>query len=202
MIERIEINLLPAEYRVHRQQLRIQREILYPALGVGLIFVALWWVTISLGSQISQKQQNIASIEQGIQKNSQVRQEIEQLKSDRKVIEDKIVALERISVNREKWVRLMEIFCGRIPRFSWLTSLEEKAAQSPPQIVIKGNTFSFPEVANFMSKLAESDYITAVDLSTIEQITTPTKNYAFSLTGTVNPDARITKPFDETEKGR
>jgi len=202
MIERIEINLLPAEYRVHRRAIRIQRELLYPALFVAILWMVLWWLTISISSQITEKQQNISQIEDSIRKNQHIKAEIERLKTDRKTIGDKIIALERISVNKEKWVRLMEIFCGRIPRYTWLGSLEERSAQSPPQIVIRGSTFSFPEVANFMTRLAESEFITAVDLSTIEQTSqTQDKSFSFNLTGTINPDARIVKMFGDSAKG-
>jgi Tfp pilus assembly protein PilN len=194
MIERVEINLLPAEYRVHKRGIRISRAIVYPVLGLVVLgFFLLSW-TIGLDSQIHQLRGDILTINDMIQKNSYIKDQINRLRSDRSVIQEKIVALERINVNREKWVRLMEILCQRIPDFTWVVSIDEKD-QTPPLLAIEGRTLSFPEVANFMSRLSESEFIRSVDLSSIEETREAIKMFRFNISCTINPDVRL-----ETEK--
>jgi Tfp pilus assembly protein PilN len=190
MIERVEINLLPAEYRVHRRSIRLSRAIVYPVLGLVVLgFFLLSW-TIGLDSQIHQIRGDILYLDDMIKKNSYIKDQINRLRADRSVIQQKIVALERINVNREKWVRLMEIMCQRVPDFTWVVSVDEKD-QNPPVLNIEGRTLSFPEVANFMSRLSESEFIREVDLSSIEETKEAVKLFRFNISCTINPDVRL-----------
>jgi Tfp pilus assembly protein PilN len=188
MIERIEINLLPAEYRFHRKTIKLQREIVYPVLGVLLVAFVLALYTVNMESQITQLKTDIFRTEESFKKNKPIKDEITRLKDSKKIIEGKIIALERISVDRGKWVRLMEVFCQRLPDFTWLISCEEKDST----IMIEGKTFSFPEVANFMSRLSESRYIKAVDLSGIEQ-KDASKTFSFIISCKVNTEVEMDK---------
>jgi Tfp pilus assembly protein PilN len=190
MIERIEINLLPAEYRVHKRGIRLERAVVYPVLVLLVFgFFLLSW-TISLDNQIRQLHNDIANVDDMIRKNSFIKEQINKLKADRAVIQEKIRALERINVNREKWVRLMEILCQKLPDFTWIISVDEKD-QNPPILVIEGRTLSFPEVANFMSQLSESYFIKAVDLTSIEETRDALKSFRFNISCTINPDVRL-----------
>jgi len=190
MIERVEINLLPAEYRVHKRSIRLSRSIFYPILGVFFLgFIMISWV-IGLDAQISQKQTDIRNVDEQIRKNKYIKEQITKLRSDKSVIQEKIIALERINVNREKWVRLLEILCQRLPDFTWIVSVDEKD-QSPPVLAIEGRTLSFPEVANFMTRLSESEFIRSVDLSSIEETKDASKSFRFNISCTINPDVRL-----------
>ena len=190
MIDRVEINLLPAEYRVHKRGIRISRAIVYLLLGLVVLgFFLLSW-TIGLDSQIHQIRGDILNVDDMIRKNSFIKDQINRLRADRAVIQEKIVALERINVNRGKWVRLMEILCQRIPDFTWIVSVDEKG-QNPPVLGIEGRTLSFPEVANFMSRLSESEFIRSVDLSSIEETNEGMKLFRFNISCTINPDVRL-----------
>ena len=194
MIERVEINLLPAEYRVHKRSIRLSRAIVYPVLGLFVLgFFLLSW-TIGLDSQIHQIKGDILNIDDMIRKNSTIKDQINKLRADRAVIQEKIVALERINVNREKWVRLMEILCQKIPDFTWVVEVDEKD-QNPPVLAVEGRTLSFPEVANFMSRISESEFIRGVDLASIEETKDAMKTFKFNISCTINPNVRI-----ETEK--
>jgi Tfp pilus assembly protein PilN len=164
MIERIEVNLLPAEYRVHKKALQLPREIIYPALGVAILWLGLMLWTVKLDTTISQVKAQISRTEQMIRTNKPIKDEIVRLKENKNVVQGKIQALEQISVDRAKWVRIMEVVCQRLPDFTWIESCEEK----DESLLMSGRTFSFPEVANFMSRLSESAYIKSVDLSGIE----------------------------------
>ncbi|MBN1604668.1 MAG: PilN domain-containing protein [Chitinispirillaceae bacterium] len=190
MIERIEINLLPAEYRVHKRSFKLKREVVYPLLGAAIIGVGLLSWTVTLQSSISQYNNEIRTIKQQISLNKPIQNEINKLREDKITIQEKIRALERISINREKWVRLMEELSQRLPDYTWILSVREDGS-TPPILHIEGRTFSFPEVANYMSSLKESVYVTSVDLSNIEQIDTKEKLYRFEISCVINPDVQL-----------
>jgi hypothetical protein len=67
-------------------------------------------------------------------------------------------------------------------------SCEEKDSA----ILIEGKTFSFPEVANFMTRLSESSYIKTVDLSGIEQKDV-SKTFSFILFCKLNSGVELDK---------
>jgi Tfp pilus assembly protein PilN len=190
MIERVEINLLPAEYRVHKRGIRISRDVFYPVFILLLLGAFLISLTFGLNTEIRQRKNEIAAVDAMIKANSYIKEQIAKLKADRAVIQEKIVALERINVNREKWVRLMEIMCQRIPDFTWVLSIDERP-QTPPVLVVEGRTLSFPEVANFMTQLSGSNYIKSVGLSGIEETGAEIKMFRFNISCTINPDAQL-----------
>ncbi|NLP03993.1 MAG: hypothetical protein GX089_15980 [Fibrobacter sp.] len=190
MIERIEINLLPAEYRIHKRSIKIGREVAYPLIGLAILAVSLAFMSLYLQNSISGLKNEIAALDQQIQQNRPIQNEINRLRSDKIQIEEKIRALERINVNREKWVRLMEELAGRIPEYTWLVSVKEENS-TPPVLHMEGRTYSFPEVANYMTSLKESEYVNSVDLSNIEQIDPKQKLYRFSISCVINPDVKL-----------
>ncbi|MDG5814351.1 PilN domain-containing protein [Chitinispirillales bacterium ANBcel5] len=186
MIERIEINLLPAEYRIHSRRLRLPRETVYPILGLLLFALGITLFSFWTRNSINQIENEIAMLDNNIQQNRHIQTEINELRRDKQIIDEKVRALERINVNREKWVRLMELFARRLPTHSYLTSLRE---EQDSKLRIEGRTFSFPEVATFMTRLKESEYITHVELSNIEQIDDRSREYRFGMVCSINPDA-------------
>jgi Tfp pilus assembly protein PilN len=182
MIERIEINLLPATYRVHRKTIKLKRAVVYPLLGVLVTGVVLLIIMLNFDAQIGQLKAGIFTTEQSIEKNKPIKEEIVKLKANKLVVQEKILALERINVDRAKWVRIMELLCQRLPDFTWLLSCDEKDAS----LLIEGRTYSFPEVANLMTRLSESNYIRSVDLSGIEE-KDASKTFSFIVTCKLNP---------------
>ncbi|MCL2689321.1 MAG: PilN domain-containing protein [Chitinispirillia bacterium] len=204
MIDRIEINLLPAEYRVHRRNLKLPRSLVYPIVGLVLLIFGAASVSIYMQNRAAALEDEIASIEREIQANKHIQAEINKLRRDKLEVEQKIRALERINVNREKWVRLMEVFSGSLPSYSWLVAIREEAgaAGKPPVVRIDARTYSFHEVASYMSKLEQSEFVTSVELAEIEQMSGAVQGrnvFRFSISCTINPDAKLDKSPGEEE---
>lgn len=190
MIERIEINLLPAEYRVHRKQFKIKREIAYPfVFAVVVCFTLALW-TAGIQNSITTSKNKIKELRGKIEQNRPIQNEINQLRKDKNVIQQKIQGLQLINVNREKWVLLMEEFSNRLPDYTWLRNLNEEL-RSSPIIKIEGETYSFPEVANLMSNLEDCPYIQGVDLINIEQKSNVERIYGFSISCSINDNAYL-----------
>lgn len=219
MIERIEVNLLPPEYRVRSKTYYFQREIVYPALALIISLVVFFFWGAGLVSQLSIIESNIENTEQLIKKNEPIKKEIKNLEEQNRAIGEKIIALKRIDVNREKWIRLFEIFCRALPEYSWINNLKEietgkkskgkekgddKDEKKVPLLELNGSTFSFPEVADYMSNLVKSEYILNVELESI----TPKgeKSFNFKMKCEVNSDAKLSRERlkfvgDEAEDG-
>jgi Tfp pilus assembly protein PilN len=197
MIERIEVNLLPAEYRLHRRRVYLHREVVYPLLLVVLMAVGLLLRQVVLVNEITVLERQIAAARKEIDKNRHVLEEMRDLRKAKNRTREKIMALKRIDVNREKWVRLQETFCAALPARMWLSSIEEKKS-TPPTLEVRGKTFSVAEVATYMSQLTDSDFIRSVDLSQIEKGGGKSRSYTFRITCVVNPDARLSDEFGQT----
>jgi Tfp pilus assembly protein PilN len=197
MVDRIEINLLPAEYRVHHRTIRVPRWVFYPILGLALLGAWLWLWTMVLDSQVNALSKESADLDVKILENRHIEQEINELKADRRQVIQKIQALERISVNRARWVRLLEVLSQNMPGYTWLVSIEERDSAAPV-LMIEGRTFSFPDVAEYMAKLKSSSYVLGVDLADIEQIAGNDRLYKFNITVATNPNVGIAADEDSS----
>ena len=187
MVEKINVNLLPAEYRVHHVKIKFHKEIVWPAIVSSVVLLVLFLWIGSLNAKIGSYTKKIAQVEADIKKNQHILDEINSLKEQKKIVLTKIKALERIDVNREKWLRLMETFSQKLPQGSWINSLEEKG----DTVFVKGKTYSFSEVAQYMLRLKESVFINDVDLKNIEQINAASRIYKFTVRCHLNADAKL-----------
>jgi Tfp pilus assembly protein PilN len=187
MIERIEINLLPAEYRIRKRTINISRSIIYPAVVAVALACGAGFYSIYMKNAEAELNDDIQSLEKEIAANAHIQAEINKVREEKKVTEEKINALQRINVNREKWVRLLEVFSGKLPAYTWLMEIKEVPEN---KLAVEARTYSFPEVAHYMSRLEDDEYISSVDLTGIEQINAEgRKAYRFSITCAINKDA-------------
>ena len=197
MIERIEINLLPAEYRIHTRRIVLKREIIYPAIIVIIMLCSLAVWTWDLDAEINKFTEMIIDTKDKIARNQSILDEINSLKEQKRIIQNKIRALERIDVNREKWIRLQEIFSQKLPEGTWIDRIDEKGDTLRVQgevislLEVEGRTFSFSEVALYMSRLTESENIRNVELVNIEQIDGKQKVFRFMIICSVNAEIKL-----------
>jgi Tfp pilus assembly protein PilN len=167
-----------------------------------VLFFGLGVWTWSLNSDIAGYSQKIADLREKIAKNQNILDEINSLKEQKKNLQEKIRALERIDVNREKWIRLQELFCQKLPEATWVERLDEKSdtivgGDALTVLEIEGKTYSFSEVALYMSRLMEAESIKGVELVNIEQIDNKDKIFRFIIICKVNPDIRLRAVLQE-----
>ncbi|MCL2182956.1 MAG: PilN domain-containing protein [Chitinispirillia bacterium] len=171
MIERIEINLLPSEYRLRPRGIAIPRTVIYPAVVILILAVCAAGITIWQGEEISNLNGEIAAINAEIEANKGLQKELNELRQNKTVTEGKIAALKQISVDREKWVRLLEMLSDALPVYTWLMSVRNDTPEGQPErLLIEARTYSFPEVAHYMSRLEGHELIDHVALEGVEQI--------------------------------
>lgn len=94
--------------------------------------------------------------------------EIKKFKEDEVLIETRISALEKISKDRQREIRVLDLVQQLIPEKAWLTRLQI----NPDKVVIQGLALSDFEVSTFLESLTKSVFLMDVNLvSSSESIT-------------------------------
>ncbi len=183
MVEKIEINLIPHEYRVRTRRFTIKKDILIPIVISGvLISTMLVWNTILTG-RIRSVETETVRIENEIKAYAPVKREIQKLGDEQRAMEAKISGLKQISIVRDKWVRLLELYCREIPENSWITQLTENNSI----IKIKGETNAFGEVGQFMVRLMNDSLVSSVKLVEVKGKGSLVKPHTFSIDQGLSP---------------
>jgi len=165
MVEKIEINLIPQEYRVQTRRFTIKKDILIPIGFSSILILSMAMWNAFLVGRINSEKAETAKIVQEINENAHVQIEIASLGREQTAMETKIAGLKQISVVRDKSIRIMELYCREIPNNTWLTSLKE----SGNTIQVKGVTMAFGEVGQFMVQLSNNDIVNTVSLHDVKR---------------------------------
>lgn len=86
--------------------------------------------------------------------------EIKKFKEDEALIETRITALEKISKDRHREIRVMDLVQQLIPEKAWLTRLQI----NPDKVTIQGFALSDFEVSTFLESLTKSVFLMDVNL--------------------------------------
>jgi type IV pilus assembly protein PilN len=89
---------------------------------------------------------------------------ISELENSQSIINTKINALKSIQINKKRWVVLFENISSVLPPNMWLMSISQIGEFN---LEMKGTTFDFSEVAEYMVKLEKQSSIAKVSLVTI-----------------------------------
>ena len=161
MVEKIEINLIPAEYVVREKHFSINLSIIIPILiSLGLIGITMIWLN-AVSLQIAHERVNISNLEREIEVNKTIQEEIRTLEKQQAEMQVKVAGLKSINVNRAKWVNAFELYAYVLPENTWLTSIEET---DDGAITINGMTEADAEVGQIMNRLSASPLVTGVSL--------------------------------------
>lgn len=110
-----------------------------------------------------------ASLQQLVDYNSKQKDvvaEIKKFKEDEALIESRILALEKISKDRSREVRVMDLMQTVIPEKAWLTRLEMNGVK----INIQGLALSDFEITSFLDSLSKSVFLTDVNLVSSNEV--------------------------------
>lgn len=86
--------------------------------------------------------------------------EIKKFKEDEALIETRIAALEKISADRQREIRVMELLQNVIPEKAWVTQVRLE----PERITIHGLALNDFEVSSFLEALTRSVFLLDVNL--------------------------------------
>ena len=162
----ISINLLPPEYRKTQKDLSwiTDRRIIWPTIALIAAVVGVYMLNAFTTDTISGLNSELERVRAEVERERPLLSKISDLEQKRSVINTKINALKSIQVSKKRWVILFENVSSVLPPNMWLTSISQLGEN---ELEMKGATFDFSEVAEYMVKLEKQVSVDKVSLVTI-----------------------------------
>ena len=162
----ISINLLPGEYRKAQKDFSwiTDRRVVWPTVALIVSIVAAMMLYSYTTETITGLQNDVERIKAEVERERPLLTKIGELEQKQAIVNTKINALKSIQVSKKRWVVLFENVSSVLPPNMWLTSHNQV---SDNDLEMKGMTFDFSEVAEYMVKLEKQVSIEKVTLLTI-----------------------------------
>ena len=162
----ISINLLPPEYRKTQKDLSwiTDRRIIWPTIAFIAAIVGVYLLNAYITDTITGLNNELDRVRAEVERERPLLTKISDLEQKRSVINTKINALKSIQVSKKRWVILFENVSSVLPPNMWLTSISQLGEN---ELEMKGATFDFSEVAEYMVKLEKQVSVDKVSLVTI-----------------------------------
>lgn len=162
----ISINLLPVEYRKVKKDISwiTDRRIIWPTLALIVAIVGFVYANILIDETIMNLENEVTRVKDEVERERPLLTKIGDLEQKQAIVNTKINALKSIQVSKRRWVVLFENVSSVLPPNMWLTSLNQV---SEDNLEMKGMTFDFSEVAEYMVKLEKQVSVEKVSLLTI-----------------------------------
>ena len=184
----IEINLLPAEFRRQKRDFSwiLDRLVVWPVVAI-IVFVFCIFLLFAYMNDSRQTLQNaLASTKAEIEKEKPLLDKIKELDGKIAIITQKRNALKSIQVSKKRWVILFENISAILPPNMWLTALQQTSAY---EMELRGTTYDFSEVAEYMVKLEKQVSIASVTLVTITNTKVEGEDaYTFTMKAKIRED--------------
>ncbi|MBR4397956.1 MAG: PilN domain-containing protein [Fibrobacter sp.] len=162
----ISINLLPPEYRKKQKDFTwvTDRRIIWPTVALLVAIVAVVMLQGYVNETISGLSQELTRVQEEVERERPLLSKISDLEQKQGVINTKINALKSIQVSKKRWVILFENISSVLPPNMWITSINQMGEFD---LEMRGVTYDFSEVAEYMVKLEKQVSIESVSLVTI-----------------------------------
>jgi Tfp pilus assembly protein PilN len=202
----IEVNLLPAEFRVSRNEYAWvgDRRVVYSTLAFIILIAVGWMGWLTLEASLASTRSHIDALHKEIQSYDTVKTQIKKLEDLKAKQDAKNQSLRSISVSKKRWIRLLEDLNASVPPHTWIISIKE---EGDDKIAIVGRTYVFQEVAQLMMQLERRPFFDVPALDNIEQVSvtadkSTTPAFAFTLHCPLNAAIHSDEtPKDVTQKG-
>jgi len=184
----LEINLLPAEFRKSKADLSwvVDRRVVWPTVVLVAALLGAFLVYLHLRDTLSSIDEQLTSVTAEITREKPLLDKIKELDDKLSVIGQKNKALKSIQVSKKRWVILFENISNVLPPNMWITTLTQ---DGPNSMELRGMTYDFSEVAEYMVSLERQVSFQSVTLVTIQDQAVGTeKAYSFVLKCAINPD--------------
>jgi Tfp pilus assembly protein PilN len=164
----IRINLLPIGRRPVEERIRKEITVFFLLLFLSLVVMAYFHVNHT--REIKRISSEKINIDKDIQRYQARQKQLDDLKKQAKVIEQKLAVIDTLMKNRDLPVRILNELAVNIPSDKmWIKNLTQKGNMLTLTGVARGNE----TIAQFMQALAKSPYIdpNGVDLKQSRQVT-------------------------------
>ena len=184
----ITINLLPGDNRKKQKDLTwlTDRRIVWPTIFFILAIFAAVFVYAYTLQEIASTESELQAVRASVERERPLLKKISELEKNQSIINTKINALKSIQISKKRWVVLFENISSVLPPNMWLTSVSQV---SEFNLEMKGTTFDFSEVAEYMVKLEKQVSVKKVSLVTISTTKVDgDEAYSFTLKVELNRD--------------
>ena len=160
----ITINLLPGDNRKKQKDLTwlTDRRIVWPTIFFA-IFASVFVYAYTL-QEIASTESELQSVRASVERERPLLKKISELEKHQSIINTKINALKSIQISKKRWVVLFENISSVLPPNMWLLSLSQVGEFN---LEMRGTTFDFSEVAEYMVKLEKQISVEKVSLVSI-----------------------------------
>ena len=162
----ITINLLPGEHRKKQKDLTwlTDRRVVWPTVVfIVAIFASVFVYAYTL-QEIASTESELQAVRASVERERPLLKKIGELEKNQSIINTKINALKSIQISKKRWVVLFENISSVLPPNMWFMSLSQV---SEFNLEMKGTTFDFSEVAEYMVKLEKQISVQKVSLVSI-----------------------------------
>lgn len=162
----ISINLLPPEFRKKQKDFSwiTDRRIIWPTVALLVAIVAVVMLQGYVNETIGGLSQELSRVQEEVERERPLLSKISDLEQKQGVVNTKINALKSIQVSKKRWVILFENISSVLPPNMWITSINQMGEFD---LEMRGVTYDFSEVAEYMVKLEKQVSIQSVSLVTI-----------------------------------
>jgi len=162
----ITINLLPGDNRKKQKDLTwlTDRRIVWPTIFFILAIFASVFVYAYTLQEIASTESELQSVRASVERERPLLKKISELEKHQSIINTKINALKSIQISKKRWVVLFENISSVLPPNMWLLSLSQVGEFN---LEMRGTTFDFSEVAEYMVKLEKQISVQKVSLVSI-----------------------------------
>jgi type IV pilus assembly protein PilN len=162
----ISINLLPPEFRKKQKDFSwiTDRRIIWPTVALLVAIVAVVMLQGYVSETINGLSQELTRVQEEVERERPLLSKISDLEQKQGIVNTKINALKSIQVSKKRWVILFENISSVLPPNMWITGINQMGEFD---LEMRGVTYDFSEVAEYMVKLEKQVSIEKVSLVTI-----------------------------------
>ena len=162
----ITINLLPGDSRKKQKDLTwlTDRRIVWPTIFFILAVFAAVFVYAYTLEKLASTEAELQSVRASVERERPLLKKISELEKHQSIINTKINALKSIQISKKRWVVLFENISSVLPPNMWLLSMSQVGEFN---LEMRGTTFDFSEVAEYMVKLEKQISVEKVSLVSI-----------------------------------
>lgn len=189
----IHVNLLPIEYRVVKKDYSylLDMRILVPSMALIAMLAAYAIGQSFFKANLEAKRESLEQVKREISENSYVAGRIKELETLRDEKTAKNNSLKSISVSKKKWVRILEGINKSLPLNMWVETIKQADANDN-EMEVRGRTYVFPEIAEYMLEMEKNEYFSKVLLNGIElQKEAERTSFLFTIRINLNPNVGI-----------
>ncbi|HLP43086.1 MAG TPA: PilN domain-containing protein [Fibrobacteria bacterium] len=189
----IHVNLLPIEYRVVKKDYSylLDMRILVPSMALIAMLAAYFIGQSFFKANLETKRESLEQVKREISENSYVAGRIKELETLRDEKTAKNNSLKSISVSKKKWVRILEGINKSLPLNMWVETIKQAEANDN-EMEVRGRTYVFPEIAEYMLEMEKNEYFSKVLLNSIElQKEAERTSFLFTIRINLNPNVGI-----------